>query len=418
MPSVTRIEFAAFRNCTNLTSVHIPNVTSIEQAAFSGCNNLYPYRRDIYCPTYVLGCNNLTSIIIPAGVTSIGLEAFALCSSLKDIHFDSARPPTINNPRRGAFYSVHPDARAIVPQSWGDHGVTEGAMWHGLFVVFSEEQNCDICDETPCVCRYVIASGSAGNNVTWVLWDDDVLDINGTGDMRDWGFAGASPHAPWINHQWSIKTVNISPNITRIGQSAFWQFKNLTNIDIPVSVISIGASAFSGCENLKIVNIPEDSQLTRIGERAFFQCENLTSINIPTNVNRIDMDAFNGCYSLISINIPSGVAIIRNDTFRHCMNLKNIYFESTEPPSVMSGAFHNIHPDARAIVPSSWSDHGVAEGTMWNGLKVVFSSFGTVPPTGVPDIATAAVAMLVFFVISAGMWGYIFLRRRVSRANG
>ena len=65
--SVTSIGDYAFFDCFKLTSVTIPNsVTSIGKSAFSGCSGL-------------------TSITIPNSVTSIGRYAFEYCSGLKKV---------------------------------------------------------------------------------------------------------------------------------------------------------------------------------------------------------------------------------------------------------------------------------------------------------------------------------------------
>ena len=69
--SVTSIGGYAFYNCSCLTSITIPNsVTSIGQNAFSGCRGL-------------------TSITIPNSVTSIGQNAFSNCSGLTKAEFAS-----------------------------------------------------------------------------------------------------------------------------------------------------------------------------------------------------------------------------------------------------------------------------------------------------------------------------------------
>jgi hypothetical protein len=68
---VTIIGYAAFRNCTSLTSITIPDtVTSIDESAF-------------------YSCTGLTGITIPASVTNIGDFAFYGCSSLEEVIFVS-----------------------------------------------------------------------------------------------------------------------------------------------------------------------------------------------------------------------------------------------------------------------------------------------------------------------------------------
>ena len=91
--SVTSIE-GAFRDCTSLTSVTIPaSVTSIGRQAFHGCSDL----TSVTIPANVTSigywafesCTSLTSITIPASVTSIGDLAFGACSSMTTIMVDA-----------------------------------------------------------------------------------------------------------------------------------------------------------------------------------------------------------------------------------------------------------------------------------------------------------------------------------------
>ena len=80
------------------------------------------------------------------------------------------------------------------------------------------------------------------------------------------------------------------------------------------------------------VNIPDtwsDSpyyyyKVVGIGERAFKDCYNLTQVIIGPRVNAINKNAFQNCTSLPSITIPSTVDIINDNAFEGCTSLSNI----------------------------------------------------------------------------------------------
>ena len=66
---VTEIGSSAFKGCTGLTSLSLPSgVTEIGSSAFSGCTGL-------------------TSLSLPSGITKIGSSAFSGCTGLKDVSF-------------------------------------------------------------------------------------------------------------------------------------------------------------------------------------------------------------------------------------------------------------------------------------------------------------------------------------------
>lgn len=75
--------------------------------------------------------------------------------------------------------------------------------------------------------------------------------------------------------------------VSTIGDRAFANCKNLTNIVIPESVRSLGDEVFSGCSNLKNIVIP--NSVTNIGEASFFAssggpfdgCNSLTNASLP-----------------------------------------------------------------------------------------------------------------------------------------
>ena len=88
--SVTSIGNEAFYNCKGLTSVTIPNsVTSIGSSAFSGCSGLTSVTignsvTSIGSSAFYY-CIGLISVTIPNSVTSIGNDAFGDCPGLKKV---------------------------------------------------------------------------------------------------------------------------------------------------------------------------------------------------------------------------------------------------------------------------------------------------------------------------------------------
>jgi len=167
------------------------------------------------------------------------------------------------------------------------------------------------------------ASGTCGENFTWMLDADGLLTISGSGDMEC---------KPWnsIIYRNDIVSVVISGGVTSIGNGAFYNCSSLTSVTIPNSVTSIGERAFSGCSSLTSVTIP--NSVTSIGEWAFSGCSGLTSVTIPNSVTSIGGGTFSGCSGLTSVTIPNSVTSIGGGTFSNCISLTSV----TIPNSVTS----------------------------------------------------------------------------------
>ncbi|MCD8054101.1 MAG: leucine-rich repeat protein, partial [Lachnospiraceae bacterium] len=143
-------------------------------------------------------------------------------------------------------------------------------------------QVCTVCEEDSeveahtyengvcTVCGYYeiaegnLAAGSCGGNLTWVLSEDGVLTVSGTGEMTSWTEESL---APWADYQAQITSVVIASGVTSIGDYAFYGCTNLTEISVATSVTTVGASAFEGCTSLMSVAI--STAVTSVGERAY-----------------------------------------------------------------------------------------------------------------------------------------------------
>ncbi len=195
----------------------------------------------------------------------------------------------------------------------------------------NEDKICDICTEK----IKIIDSGSCGENVDYILYDDGELSIFGTGPMDDFSPDSVDDLVPWDNDM--VKYVVIEDGVTSIGTSAFEACLNLTNVKIPNSVISIGNSAFYGCINLASIEIPES--VTLIHNYAFAGCFSLTSIIIPDSVKHIGAHAFYFCIYLKSVVLGDGIETIEYSAFAYTS------LDSIEIPASVEVIGEDIAPD-------------------------------------------------------------------------
>ena len=154
-----------------------------------------------------------------------------------------------------------------------------------------------------------IASGTCGNDLTWVLDEEYTLTISGSGAMVDC----SNTSSPWYSNQKYIKNVVIGSDVTSIGNWAFYYCESLVSVTMPENLTSIGSSAFRGCSALTSIRIPEE--VTSIGEYTFYGCKELKTVNIPEKVTTIGQNAFRGCTGLKSVMIGENVTSIGNFAF-------------------------------------------------------------------------------------------------------
>ena len=336
---VVEIESSAFNGCANLTSIIIPDsVTSIGDFAFENCSGL-------------------TSITIPDSVTSIGDHAFYNCSSLTNItvsennkYFSSlngvlfnkdktelvtyltgnerteyAIPDSVTSIGDRAFYKCSSLTSIIIPDSVtsiGDHA----------FYNCSSLTSITIPDSVTSIGDHAFYNCSSLTNITVSENNKYFSSLNGVLFNKDKTELITYP----IGNERTEYT--IPDSVTSIGNFIFYNCSSLTSITIPDSVTSIGNFAFYNCSSLTSITIPDS--VASIGNSAFYNCSSLTNIKLPDVIDIISGNTFRDCSSLLNIIIPDSVTAIKECAFYNCSNLTSI----TIPDSVASienSAFYN-----------------------------------------------------------------------------
>ena len=126
-----------------------------------------------------------------------------------------------------------------------------------------------------------------------------------------------SATSPFFSASNTLEYIDL-PNCETIGNCTFAYYNGLKSVKLNSDkLVSIGDSAFYNCANL--TNIINDSSIKVIGKLAFSKCLSLSSIDL-VNVSSIGEGAFSGCTNLKSI---------ASDTMSSCKTISINAFMNT-----------------------------------------------------------------------------------------
>ena len=362
---VTSIGNFAFYNCTSLTSVTIPDSVTSIGAWAFS------------------GCASLTSVTIPDSVTSIDGDAFYNCASLASVTI----PDSVTSIGVYAFYHCSSLTSVTIPDSVTSIGNSAFRHCTSLTSVTIPDSVTSIGDWAFSDCV----------SLTSVTIPDSVTSIGGDAFYNCTSLASVtipdsvtSIGAYAFYDCTSLTSVTIPNSVTSIGWGAFSYCTSLTSVTILDSVTSIGGKAFCGCTSLTSVTIP--GSVTSIGDSAFRYCSSLTSVTIPDSVTSIGGNAFCGCTSLTSVTIPDSVTSIGNFAFDGCTSLTSV----TIPDSVTSiddGAFASCTSLTGIWVTEGNSHYASdASGVLFSKDKTTLVQCpGTLAECTIPDSVTSIV---------------------------
>ena len=153
----------------------------------------------------------------------------------------------------------------------------------------------------------------------------------------------------------TLKNVDFSgsPNLTSIGDFAFFNCTNLALTSLPEGLTSIGSDAFSGCTSLALTSLPES--LTSISSSAFNGCTGLINMEIEAATLGTGTKIFNRCTGLQNIWIRNTCDTITatkasNAPFTGCSTTLTIYAEDSTKQSGWGTYFNRTGPSGATTV--------------------------------------------------------------------
>ena len=236
-------------------------------------------------------CSSLENIVLPEGLTSLGMAAFANTGSLRSI---------------------------VLPKSLTNYGWVVGGgpfEYSGLSEVTLEDGTTDIAEGLFTFCK----------NLSTINIPSSVTTIN------NYAFYGCE----------SLTSFTIPANVTTLGAQVFYG-SGVTEMFIPKTLITAGNNSMSAFEGSNIAKITLEEGITTISTAEFTLCKKLAEVNLPSTLKTIENSAFQGCDALVSITIPYGVTSIEGYAFADCAALEKVVVPSSVTSIATLGSGQHI----------------------------------------------------------------------------
>ena len=203
--------------------------------------------------------DDILSIVVEEGVTSIGSYVFHDCTVLNNVTL----PNSLKLIEWGAFSGCRSLSNIDIPANVAE---IAGSAFH----------SCDALTSIsiPASVTYIDADTFMGcDNLTGIWVDEE----NAKYSNDSYGVLFTKDMTVLIKYPEGLSGAYSIPNgVVTVGMDAFIGSQNLTGITIPDSVTKISNSAFMGCNLLTNIVIPKS--ITKIDGMAFAYCDSLKSI--------------------------------------------------------------------------------------------------------------------------------------------
>ena len=389
---------------------------------------------------------NIASVSVPASVTSIGSQVFAVCFNLTAITVDpqnrfySSRDGVLFDKSQSTLLQ-YPEGLAgsyTVPGSVTTIATGALAECGGLTSVSIPGSVSTLLDLAICSCPN-LGSVTIAGNVTSLPNDLFV----GCGSLTNVSFQGNAPTvappiysgSPPIFYGLTNVTAYYLPGMTgwsntfagipavQLAATASAEFDFTTNagaisitgyncagglVIIPsaingLPVAAIGANAFAFCTNLTGVAIP--GSVTNIAGGAFEFCTGLSDLIILPGAASIGDGAFVGCFNLGSVVIPGSVNSIGSGAFEGCVNLTGVVF-LPGLTNIGDGAFEGCVSLGSLTIPSTVASIGANAFESCISLNNVYF-YGDAPAVGPGLFSNDSIPAVYYWPLATG-WGAAF----------
>ena len=166
---------------------------------------------------------------------------------------------------------------------------------------------------------------------------------------------------------YKLKDVNIPYGVPRIGQAAFYECFELEELYIPPTVESIGKQAFTNCTKLRKLELP--NSVTTFGWETFEGCTLFKHLTLPSHMKDLkDGGCLDKCSGITEVTIPAEIEDFPYG-FGTMNSLKAIYIMGDFIPEGLKN--YNRKRYVTIYVKKSVFEEKYSSGS-WNDYRVAY----------------------------------------------
>ena len=258
------------------------------------------------------------SLIIPNGVTEIGMGAFMSCMGLNGT---LTLPKNLKTITESVFHDCSSLTGTLdIPESVTSIDRNAFASCSGFTGTLNLPENLEtIGVQAFAGCKGLSGSLTIPNKITNIP----------EACFHNCGFDGQ---------------LTLPPSLLFIEKQAFNICKFRGTLKLPEGLVVIGSSAFQS--NLFGGELVLPKELASIGASAFAGCSRLTGVvEIPNDIIALPESAFSGCKQLEGVVLPRTMENIGTNAFANCYQLGTIICKATIPPTMATSAFNGVAKD-------------------------------------------------------------------------
>ena len=214
------------------------DLTAIPEYAFCGSSGVF-------------NCENLTGIILPESVRSIGNCAFSVCTNLVDV----VLPKTLDSIGNMAFDGCYSLTKIVIPEGISElgnifekcTGLKNVSLPSSLRKLSGTFYNCSSLE------KIVIPEGVESLRYCVFYYCSSLVDVTLPSTLKEFEENNFGESVAFFSCK-SLKNIVIPDGVAKLSAGLFYECSSLESITIPASVTEISRCAFGSCEKLKTVN--------------------------------------------------------------------------------------------------------------------------------------------------------------------